>query len=75
MAMAQGPLNKRTHVQNEYDRIYAFYNELERQESTGRLMFMIMGVTLVVATMIYAWIYFHPMPWQSLLKPFELVSG
>jgi hypothetical protein len=61
--------------QEEFNRFYAFYNELERQESGRKLLWIIGGVTLVIIAAVCTWTYQHPIALHGHLTPFELIPG
>jgi cytoskeletal protein RodZ len=60
------------HTENEFDRIYAFYQGLERQERQSKLVPLILLCSAVVAVLFAAWIIQHPISWNQVTTPFEM---
>lgn len=63
------------HQENEFDRIYSFYQELERQERQPRLPLLIALVSIPFILMIAAWAYEHPITWDTLRTPNSYVAS
>jgi hypothetical protein len=63
------------HQENEFDRIYSFYQELEKQERQARLPLLIALCSIPFILMIAAYAYEHPISWQTLTTPHEYTAS
>lgn len=60
------------HKETEFDRIYTFYQSLERQERQSKLTSLIVLCTALVALMVAVWTVQHPITWNQVTTPFEM---